>query len=224
MMKTSHALVILISVCSGSIFADDRPGSANAEDPFAGLTTRILDDWREAVKTIKSNDLEQFRSHIMHPERSTAFFPGLRESIALFPDVSESVAVIWYTRPSVDPDSRSIRDCAVISGPFSLTKPAKVTYSVGEWSADFPLEDSKPYYLYVQLTNEKEDSEEKVENPAEYRFQTPILPLSLEQCVEQISPRKKQLTLKDEDHNLQAFSKDGEKIKEKLLDIWAKSD
>jgi hypothetical protein len=88
----------------------------------------------------------------------------------------------------------------------------------------FPVRANEKYFLFSQMTNEKEADELRVQNESEYRFQAPIMPLSYVECIDQIIPLKEQLNLKNEDYHMQAFSSDGASIKNAIMKAWSETE
>jgi len=190
------------------------------KDPYEDLTTTIRNDWTRALEYIQKNDRQGFKECIMHPEASLVFFDGMFEALTHLPNAIQKLAVIGYTYP--ESDTGTIRDAFVSAGPFQVESKTKITYTDLEGnSIEFAIKPGEDYYLYVQLTNEKESDEEKVPNPAEYRFQSPLLPRTFEECVAAVVPRKAQLNLGDKDYHMQTFSKTGDAIKGVILKAWS---
>ena len=217
-------LLVLGSQLSFGIENAQKEGGADfvlAEDPYDSLTNAVREDWSRAIERIQKNDREGFKAHIMHPESSLVFFDGMHSLVTRFPDALQKLAIIGYTHPRAD---AGIRDVFVCAGPFRLepNRNAKhVTPTLQEGSfMGYSLEPERDYYLYVQLTNETEEDEEEVPNSAKYRFQTPILPQTLEECAANVIPRKTQLGLGDKDYHMYAFNRHGDTILQSILKAW----
>lgn len=215
-------LLVLGAQLSFAIEAAEKEGDTDfvlAEDPYDSLTNAVRKDWARAVERIQKNDREGFKAHIMHPESSLVFFDGMLSLVTRFPDTLQNLAIVGYTHPQSD---AGIRDVFVCAGPFRLESSTNVKYGTLEEGnfIEFSLEPERDYYLYVQLTNETEEDEEEVPNSAKYRFQTPILPQTLEECTANVIPRKAQLGLGDKDYHMYAFNRQGDAILHLILKAW----
>lgn len=215
-------LLVLGSQLSFGIENAQKEGGADfvlAEDPYDSLTSAVRSDWARAIERIQKNDREGLKAHIVHPEFSLVLFDGMRSLVTRFPDALQKLAIIGYTRPQRD---ASIRDVFVCAGPFRVESSANVRYATLEEGRfiEFSLEPERDYYLYVQLTNETEEDEEEVPNSVKYRFQTPVLPQTLEECTANVIPLKAQLGLGDKDYHMYAFNQQGDAILQLILKAW----
>ena len=204
------ALAFVLAACN-SATKGERPFS---NDPYGVLTEKIRLDWTTAMDRIEANDKDGFRAHMMSPQRLTSdLYDSFRTAAGLLSDADSRLAAIFYTYP--DKPAR-IRDACVVAGPFQVKTGSEVVYSLGERSETFPIRPDKPYYLYVELTNEGDDAAELV-LPI-YRVKSPIMPLAFEESVKKITGTYSRW--KSECH-IQPFSEDGVRIKDAILSIWS---
>lgn len=211
--RISFCLVAITLVLAGcdSSKRGERPVS---NDPYSVLTEKIRLDWTTAMATIRKGEEEGFKAHLMRSHLLTSpLFDSFRTAAGLLPDADSRLAAIFYTYPD---KPAGVRDACIVVGPFQVKTGSEVVYSLGERSETFPVRPDKPYYLYVELTNE-EDGPGGVVLPT-YRVKSPIMPLEFQDAVGKVTGTYSRW--KNECH-IQTFSEDGVRMKDSILSIWS---
>lgn len=71
------------------------------------------------------------------------------------------------------------------------------------------------------MTHEKDENEREDKSLAHYRFQSVLIPMTIEQVIEEVTPIKKQLDLGDDEYRFVTFSEHGEAIRRAIETAWA---
>ena len=224
-------LTLVLTGCTSPPGEDTPDPAAPPADPHRVITEKIRLDWARAMATIRAEDRDGFRACMMSPQLlTTDLFDAFRMVADYLPNPNSCLALVFYTYPPSEPEPHAspcrppnttqspehIRDAFVVAGPFQLEGTSEVVYSIGDYSETFAVHADEPHYLYVQLTNEPDAAGEPI--PATYRFSSPIIPLSLQECAGQIADR---FSHWQRECHMEPFSEHGVRIRDAVLSAWS---